>query len=141
MDLQHQEHEEGEGEGERAQQNYLEFIAVTRKHQAERERAKKLELKKNPPIEEYYIDVSQVNTLVIDNLVEAPSKNDDSAKLNSNKEKKLIEYYGSKESYERIRSLEMNIDDNFKKKCRELSPYYWPVIPINPKPYLNPIRK
>lgn len=126
---------------QREQQEYLEFIKVTRKHQAERERAKKLELKKNPPIEEYYIDVSQVNTVVIDNLVEAPSKDDEGAKLNSNKEKKLIEYYGSKESYERIRSLEMHIDDNFKKKCRELSPYYWPVIPINPKPYLNPIRK
>lgn len=98
-----------------------------------------MQRKKNPPTEEYYIDISQVNTLILDNLVEAPSKCDPKSKLQA-REKKLTELYGCKDSYEKIRSLEMNIDDYFKTKCKELSPYYWPVIPINPKPYLNPIR-
>lgn len=121
------------------EQEYLEFIKVTRKHQAERERIKKLERKKNPPVEEYYIDLSQVSTIVQDNLVEAPQKDDGESNKNI-KERELIDLYGGKESYDKIRSLEMYIDDHFKNKCQELSPYYWPVIPINPKPYLNPIR-
>ena len=123
-------------------QEYIEFINITRQHQAEREERKKLELKKNPDLalEEYYIDLSQVNTLVEANLVEAPNKDDPSAKSKSEeKEEELIRKYGGREAYERIRSMEMCIDDHFKKKCQELSPHYWPVIPINPKPYLNQI--
>lgn len=122
-------------------QEYLEFIKVTRQHQAAREKQKKLQLKKNPQLalDEYYIDISQVNTLVEDNLVEAPARGEDISKLKK-KEEDLVKLYGSREAYERIRSLEMSIDDHFKRECQELSPYYWPVIPINPKPYLNPLR-
>lgn len=124
------------------EQEYLDFIKVTRRHQAERERLKKLQLKKNPPIEEYYIDISQVSTLALDNLVEAPQRGDEEALLNwEAKERQFVDLYGGKETYQKIRSMEMHIDQNFKNKCRELSPHYWPVIPINPKPYLNPIRK
>ena len=118
---------------------YEEFIKATRKHQADRERTKRLELKKNPPIEEYYIDISQVNTLVEANLTEAPERGDEISKADE-RERKLVELYGSRESYEKIRSLEMHLDDQFRRKCRDLKPHYWPVIPINPKPYLNAIR-
>lgn len=118
---------------------YQEFIRATRKHQAEREKTKRLEQKKNPPVEEYYIDISQVNTLIEANLTEAPHRGDETSKA-LERDKKLIELYGGQESFERIRSLEMHIDDHFKSNCQIIKPHYWPVIPINPKPYLNEIR-
>jgi GH25 family lysozyme M1 (1,4-beta-N-acetylmuramidase) len=118
---------------------YEEHIRATRRHQAEREKSKKLELKKNPLIEEYYIDISQVNTFVEDNLTEAPKRGDETSKAQE-RDEKLIELYGGQVHFEKIRSLEMHIDDHFKSRCQQLKPHYWPVIPINPKPYLNEIR-
>lgn len=127
------------GEQQKYNKDYAEFIKITRKHQAERERQKKLALKKNPPsAEEYYIDISQIDTLVQDNLVEAPQRQQSNS--SKRQEEKLIKLYGSRETFERIRSMEMNIDGYFRSKCKELSPFYWPVIPINPRPYLNPLR-
>lgn len=118
---------------------YQEHIRATRKHQAEREKNKKLELKKNPLVEEYYIDISQVNTLVEANLTEAPNRGDETSKAQE-RDKRLIELYGDRQAFEKIRSLEMHIDDHFKSQCQQSKPHYWPVIPINPKPYLNEIR-
>jgi hypothetical protein len=118
---------------------YEAFIRVTRQHQVERERAKRQELERNPPIDEYYIDISQVNTLVEANLNEAPSREDPTSKAQE-RDEKLIKFYGGREAFEKIRSMEMHVDDHFKTMCQLLKPHYWPVIPINPKPYLNKIR-
>lgn len=122
-------------------QQYLEFIQITRKHQAEREKLKRQQLKKKPElVEPYYKDISQVNTLVEDNLVEVPERNPNGSILKRQlEEDRLIKSYGSREVFEEIRSMEMSIDDLFRAKCQELKPEYWPVMPINPKPYLNPI--
>lgn len=126
-----------ENDEERIRVEYEKFIEVTRKHQTQRERQKKIALKKQPQADEpYYIDISQLDTLVQDNLVAIPDRGDDGSAA-----EKLIKMYGSREAYEKIRSMEMNIDDYFKRKCKELSPFYWPVIPINPRPYLSPAKK
>lgn len=117
--------------------DYLKFIKITRKHQAQRERLKKEELKKKPELETWYRDISQVNTLVEDNLVEVPDKSDGLIAKVKQREENLVKLYGSREAYERIRSMEMNIDEHFRQKYSELSPPFWPVIPFNPKPYLN----
>lgn len=117
--------------------DYLKFIRITRKHQAQRERLKKEELKKKPELEAWYRDISQVNTLVEDNLVEVPDKSDGPIAKVKQREENLVKLYGSREAYERIRSMEMNIDEHFRQKYSELSPSFWPVIPFNPKPYLN----
>ena len=117
-------------------EEYAKFIAITRKHQAERERLKKLALKnKAPESENYYIDISQLDTLVQDNLVQAPQRG------TLSQESKPKHLYKTQDEHDRIRAMEMNIDEYFKEKYKELSPYYWPVIPINPRPYLNPIIK
>lgn len=117
---------------------YLEFIKQTRQHQRERERMKCEDLKANPELafEHYYTDVSQVNTLVADNVVEAPKRSERLSKA-QRYEHDLTELYGGHEAYEKIRSMEMDIDSYFRRKCDELSPVYWPAMPINPKPYLN----
>lgn len=118
--------------------DYLKFIKVTRKHQAQREKLKKEDLKKKKPeLEAWYEDISQLNTLVEDNLVDVPDKNDKPPVDAKRREENLIRLYGSQEAYERIRSMEMNIDEHFRQKYLELSPQYWPVIPFNPKPYLD----
>lgn len=119
--------------------DYLEFIKITRKHQERRERLKKKELKKKPELETWYQDISQVNTVVEDNLVEVPDKNDGPISKALQREEKAIKLYGNREAYNRIRSMEMNIDEHFRQKYSELSPQYWPVIPFNPKPYLNQV--
>lgn len=123
------------------EKEYEEFIRVTRRHQAEREKQKKLALKK-PELDtdEYYIDISQVNTVVEDNLVECPDRKDVNFCRLKAEQKQLVDFYGGQEAYERIRSMEMSVDDYFKRKCQDTSPFYWPVIPIDPKPYLNPLR-
>lgn len=126
-------------ETENINAEYLEFIRITREHQLKRDRLKKLELAKNPEIETYYQDISLVNTLVEDNLVEVPDRNADLVSKSKLKEQKLVEMYGGRENYERIRSMEMAIDEHFNKKYKELSPKYWPAMPLNPKLYLNPI--
>lgn len=120
---------------------YQEFIKVTRAHQAERERLKRLKKDKNPEevLEEYYKDVSQVNTLVEDNLAQIPNQGDEDD-LARQKQAHLIKLYGSHEAYERIRSMEMYIDRQFKEACLEQNPNYWPAIPINARPYLNAKR-
>lgn len=118
---------------------YAEFIRVTREHQAERERHRKLiKIEEEDKQNEYYIDISQVDTLVHDNLVEAPLSLDQSTSAEI-RQTELIRLYGGHDIYEKIRSMEMHIDDFFKEKCKETNPVYWPVIPINPKPYLNPV--
>ena len=123
-------------------QEYARFIQITRKHQANREKQKRLASKSKPELtDEYYIDISQLDTLTQDNLVNVPSKEDDSNDSGAEQVEKLVKLYGSQDSFERIRSMEMNIDEHFKRKCKELSPYYWPVIPINTKPYLSPLRR
>lgn len=126
-------------------QEYLEFIKITRQHQQERERLKGEALKKMNPaaaLEEYYKDISEVNTLVEDNLAEIPSRVGKLTKSSSEqRSQELIDRYGGREAYERVRSMEMCIDEHFKRQCQELSPGYWPVMPINPKPYLNPINE
>lgn len=116
---------------------YLEFIRQTRQHQKERERMKKEQLRANPEsaLESYYTDVSQVNTLVADNVVEAPKRSDHLSQAKRN-EQDLVNLYGN-EAYDKIRSMEMDIDSYFRQKCDEHSPVYWPAMPINPKPYLN----
>lgn len=116
---------------------YLEFIKVTREHQMNRDKLKQLKLKRNSAIDDkYYKDISQVDTLTEDNLVEVPDKVE-WRKGKKLREEILAEMYGEK--YDKIRSLEMNIDEHFNQKCQELCPQYWPVMPINPKPYLNHI--
>lgn len=128
-----------EDQTEPVNEEYLEFIRITRQHQAEREKQKQLEAKKqsSSPPEEYYIDISQVNTVVEANLVDVPKKGDNKI---TDKEQSFIHRYGSREAYEEIRSMEMSIDEHFKRKCQQHSPHYWPVIPIHAKPYLNPRR-
>lgn len=107
------------------EREYLEFIAITRKHQLEREKAK---LEQAPMVsDEYYKDISQVDTLVEDNLVNPPKR-------------EAVEEVPTKVSSEKVRSLEMMIDNHFSAKCQELNPSYWPVMPMNPKAYLNPIN-
>jgi len=121
-------------------QEYLDFIRVTREHQKERERLKRLDQgKTSKGFDEYYKDLSQVDTLVEENLAPVPSKCDGVSKLKQ-QEERLVQLYGGRENFERIRSLEMDIDGNFRRMCQEYSPYYWPVIPINPKPYLNSLN-
>lgn len=118
---------------------YLEFIKVTRQHQSNREKRKKLEAKNKPVPEEmeYYKDISQVDTLVEDNLVAAPDKQDTPNADPRQRELDLIKSYGSQDAYEKIRSIEMYIDENFAKMCQKYSPRYWPAIPINLKSYLK----
>lgn len=117
---------------------YLAFIKETRKHQMERERSKQERLMSQPELafEPYYTDVSQINTLVADNVVEIPERSDQLSKTQK-RTQELIDLYGGQEKYEKIRSVEMEIDGYFSEKCKELSPSYWPAMPINPKPYLN----
>lgn len=105
---------------------YLEFINITRKHQQERDKQKIVESKKNNVPDEYYLDVSQINTLVIENINEPPdaSRKEHSSNL-----------YGPE--YERIRSMEHFLDETFNSKCQQLSPAYWPSLPINIKHYLK----
>lgn len=120
---------------DKANQEYQEFIRITRQHQLQRESLRKEREKLEPQVDEYYKDISQVNTLIEDNIAEIPVRYKTSkAKL---EEKKLIDKYGSRESYNMIRSMEMCIDDAFRSKCQQLGPTFWPVIPLNPKPYLN----
>lgn len=119
-------------------EEYLAFIRKTREHQREREKNKQEKLISQPELalEPYYTDVSQVNTLVADNAVEAPKRTDQSSQT-QRRAQELINMYGGQEQYEKIRSIEMEVDGYFKRKCKELSPSYWPAMPINPKPYLN----
>lgn len=113
------------GSGESSQQvinlEYLEFIEQTRRHQLEREKAKKKELaeKLSSQSDEYYLDISQVNTLVEDNLVEPPQLDEPEIERREQS------------------PLEMYIDEQFRLKCGELRPSYWPAVPINLKPYLQ----
>lgn len=121
-----------EQEHEDVDEEYLKFIRITREHQAERERLKRLEPKKKITPEEYYKDLSQVDTLVEDNLVEAPIKAEPKTdKLN------FVEFYGSQQAYDKVHSMEMHIDEYFHEMCEKLKPKYWPAMPINVKPYLN----
>lgn len=107
---------------------YLNFIEITRKHQLERDKQKQLELEKKDPSDEYYLDVSQINTLVSENLNETPF-------ITVNKQANLKKLYGPQ--YESIRSMEHYIDETFKTKFQQLSPSYWPSLPINIKHYLE----
>lgn len=127
--------DEGRDEEDALNPEYLSFIEITKKHIAEREKLKKSQQKQE--LDEYYKDVSEVNTLVEANLVPAPSLGDSQSghKLH---EEKLVKLYGSREAYDKIRLMEMYLDDEFSKKCQKLSPKYWPAMPINLKPYLNP---
>lgn len=123
---------------------YLEFISITRKHQAERDQLKesKLKEKSNDESDIYYKDVSEVNLLVENNLVEVPDRNEPENELFGAKRKdmRLLEFYGgNKEDFERIRSLEMEIDEHFSESYQKLQPKYWPTMPMNPRPYLAPL--
>lgn len=128
-------------ENDELNKEYLKFIRITREHQARREKLKQLELNKKPEPknEEYYIDISQLDTLIEDNLVEVPQRSDHPTQGYTDKKiERLVKLYGGQENYEKIRSMEMSIDENFNEMYRKLSPQYWPVIPFNLKPYLNP---
>lgn len=107
---------------------YLKFIEETRRHQAERERLKEEQLAKNQQChaDEYYLDISQVNTLVEANLVEPPELGKPERDGTARREPTPLEMY---------------IDEDFRRKCDELKPSYWPAVPINLKPYLNSKRK
>lgn len=123
---------------ETVNKEYLEFIRITRQHQIERDRLKKIELaKKNAEPEEYYTDLSELNTLALDNFAEIPDRDE---KGKESRQEKLIKLYGSSRARDKIRSMEMSIDEIFKTKCQEMNPKFWPVIPINPKPYLNKLK-
>lgn len=115
---------------------YLELLKITKKHQAKREKEKRLRQLKGLDVETYYKDISQVDTLVEDNLVEAPERHTNSVGP-SQKEQELVELYGGREAYESVRSLEMTIDEYFHEKCQQLRPGYWPVMPIKYTRYLN----
>lgn len=118
---------------------YLELIRVTREHQAKREKEKRRRQRKDLDVEVYYKDISQVDTLVEDNLVEAPDRHGKSSS-SKQRQQRLIELYGGLEGYEQVRSMEMTIDEFFHRKCQQLKPGYWPVMPINHKRYLNCIE-
>lgn len=124
---------------EEVNREYLEFIEITKRHQAERERLKqaKQKQKTNEDLHEYYKDVSEVNTLVEANLVQAPDIKESQSRHKLH-EGKLIKLYGGRDTYDKIRSMEMYLDEDFTRKCQELSPKYWPAMPINLRRYLNP---
>lgn len=119
--------------------DYQKFIAITRQHQNERDRMKELDRSKK--IEEpeiYYKDISQINYLVEDDDIEVPQKDDGESSIYEKRDEKLRKLYDVDEKqYARIRSIEMYIDENFKEKCQQLRPKYWPAIPFNTSVYLN----
>lgn len=120
--------------------DYIELARITREHQAKREKQKRSRQKKGLDIETYYKDISQVDTLVEDNLVEVPNRSGGFVS-STQKEQELIELYGGREAYEYVRSIEMQIDDHFHRKCQEFKPGYWPVIPINYRRYLGSVER
>lgn len=125
-----------DNEDEVLNEEYLEFIKITKQHQLERDRLKRLETSKQAP-EKYYTDIAELNTLVLDNITQIPDPETENSQ--QKRREQLVNLYGSADAYERIRSMEMSIDDTFKTRCRERNPQFWPVMPINPKPYLNEI--
>lgn len=123
-------------------EEYSKFIAITRQHQAERDRLKKLQLKKKtePTDEIHYRDISQLNLIVEANLARVPDKNEpqDQPSIAERRQQELLEFYGcDRDTYERIKSLEMSIDDKFTQAYQRFRPKYWPGMPINMKPYLS----
>lgn len=133
-------HNSADSEDEELNPEYLELLRITREHQAKREKLRKLRQKQGLDVETYYRDISQVDTLVEENLVEVPDRTKSYVNPKQ-KEQKLIELYGGPAAYESVRSIEMAMDDYFAKKRQELRPAYWPVIPINYKRYLNSIER
>lgn len=131
---------EYEYEDDEVNQEYLEFIEITKRHQAEREKQKqgKQKLKLDEDLHEYYKDVSEVNTLVEANLISVPDIKDPQSR-HKLQEEKLVKLYGGREAYDKIRSMEMYLDEDFNRKCQELSPKYWPAMPIKLRQYLNQI--
>lgn len=117
-------------------EEYAKFIEVTRRHQAQRNKRRKLEEQSEQQY--YYMDISQVNTLVEQNLAEVPLKTEpNDITLAHKREQDLIKLYGNRKTYEHIKSMEMSIDNNFNKRCQELKPHFWPAIPFNTKVYLD----
>lgn len=114
---------------------YENFIAQTRKHQAERNREKASTKEEEEEI--HYQDVSRID---MNNDVEIPERSDpiDKPSAAKKREQYLIELYGDdRNSYEHIRSIEMSMDEYFCDKKKQLQPQFWPVMPINMKPYFG----
>lgn len=108
---------------------YEEFIKKTRAHQESVRRDKLKRKRKLGGDEDYnYVDISQINTLVQDNLARVPNKHDDNDSYTYN----LIWNDSEKE---KIRGMEIAIDDDFNRMIKQLKPHFWPAIPINLKPY------
>lgn len=142
-------YDDGFDDEEEIDSEYLKFIKITREHQKERDRQKKLNQRKGCSSQQtkrqkveddyFYSDMSQLNTLTQDNLA-VPYKSDINAGLLTQvgeQRVKFIELYGSLENYDKVRCLEMSIDHFFSQKCKELKPEFWPAVPINLKPFLN----
>lgn len=123
------EHEIISNQATKEEDEYAKFIAQTRKHQLERDKSKVKQKKTENESTVYYQDVSQVNFKTYQDI---PDMNEplDKPSASTRREMELIKLYGGQRDYEKIRSIEMTIDEHFSSNYHKIEPQYWPVIPI-----------
>jgi gem associated protein 8 len=117
-------------------EEYLEFIMKTKRHQNERKILREKRIRYNDRVE--YVDISRFDSFCHKSI--APKRNDKTIGFNSNqitsqepsahelKQQKMYELYG--DDYNIIQGMEAALQLNYDRLCDLNQPKFWPIMPI-----------
>ena len=118
-------------------EEYLEFVMKTKRHQIERKRIKEKRLRYNQRVE--YVDISRFDSFSRKSVapkrgdsrsetIQSSLKNGQQSSAQELSRQKMFELYG--EDYNLIEGMEAALQLNFDRLCDLNQPKFWPIMPI-----------